>query len=114
MFRSFFFCLFTQGTDNREQFSPTLNKYWRAPIVNTCNNHHRLGGGGGTEQTSPHDSKNIYVTEIATSRRKNSDNAEVESMSLSGSTTFKRPAIATTVIILLLVQKMLANVFVIT
>lgn len=96
---------FFQGTENIERFSPTLNKYWRAPI-STCHSKDALGK---QEQSSwsQYDNNNIYVTEMATRRKPGIDSAEVESMSLSGC-TISNPSL------LILLLQLLSYVFVIT
>lgn len=97
--------IYFQGTENIERFSPTLNKYWRAPI-STCHSKDALGK---QEQSSwsQYDNNNIYVTEMATRRKPGADSAEVESMSLSGC-TISNPSL------LILLLQLLSYVFVIT
>lgn len=110
----FFACLFAcacvQNTDTIESHSPQLTKYWQQP-PSACNRNNGGGNGGyypgGGKQntdhhhshhhtTITHDSKSVYVTEMANNGiktagvRKNTaaggnDDTEAESMSLNGS-----------------------------
>lgn len=97
----FYICL--QNTDTIESHSPLLTKYWQTP-PSACSN--RIGGKQNNDHhhshhhtTITHDSKSIYVTEMANNgiktagvRKHNNaatgaDDTEAESMSLNGSHT---------------------------
>ncbi|XP_037025440.1 MOXD1 homolog 2-like isoform X3 [Bradysia coprophila] len=83
------------GTDNIERFSSSPTKFWRAPAATICST--RISSTS-SHTTTAHDSKNIYVTEMVT-RKKGVDDIEVESMSLSNSTSRTQ-----TLFVLLLLQ----------
>lgn len=119
------FRLRPQGSDAREHHRPSVTKFWLAPSTSDmCPTTPAPPFAGGDDLAGRPDSNTVYVTEMATRRKKfgsddsdadanandDDDDAEVESMSLSGSSRVL-PASTTlataTGWLLLLVQQLL-------